>query len=167
LLATLGKISNKEEMEFQFQKDFLFRLATASDRGDVLALWEKYGFTAREISEHSPMQSVLESAVQFSNFLSQADQLFLVALNSNGVMIGCLICTQTEWRELVVNPNFMKKAVKELLLGEVKKWAIAQGNPHFIELKSKLITGDWKAFVKKMGYRIEVAPSGREKLVFT
>jgi hypothetical protein len=156
-------------MEFQFQKDFIFRKATASDRGEALALFQKYANLPAEKSSASETENELGAALasspQFVQLLAQKDDLFLVALNLNGVMIGYLYCRQLEWRELVVNPNFMKKEVKEALLGEVKKWASAHAQ-NFIWLKPKLITGGWKAFVKNAGCKIDNAGSGKEKLIF-
>ena len=136
-------------MQFKHEKDFILRRATASDQGEILSLIQKYGDLAlRE-----------EMNAEFFALCQNPELVFHVALNSNGVVIAFVYTTQTEWKALVANPNFLKQELRAMLLDLVR-----EGRPT-LYLRPKLIVGDWKSFVKKQGAKIEVV-SGREQIQF-
>jgi hypothetical protein len=145
-------------MQLDHQKDFFFRPATGSDQSEVLDLVRKFGGP----SATPEMTNHLKD--RFVKIASDSSFLFKVALNSNGVIIGTFLCGQSEWLMLAMNPNFMKKEVKEVLFVEVKAWALAADGK--LALASKLITGDWKAFVKSQGASIEKLSNGVEQIKF-
>jgi hypothetical protein len=142
-------------MQFHHQKDFIFRRATGSDRGEVLELVEK----------SSGPEAKGELAQDFQELLQNEANLFEVALNSNGVLIASLVCAGGEWRVLAANPNFLKKELKAVLLSRVKEWAEANAGGK-LALRPKLIIGDWKAFVKSQGAQILHVPSQGEFIQF-
>ena len=142
-------------MQFTPQKDFIFRRATASDQAEAVALMKKYG--------DPTLADGFEA--QFRALAQDPSAFFQVALNSNGVVFAWVYCTRDEWKELVANPNFLKKSFLDHLYEEVKNWAIAHSDGK-LRLKPKLIKGDWKTFFKGQGAKIERLPGGIEQLVF-
>ena len=142
-------------MQFEPGQDFFLRNTTASDRaacGEMLAQYVDEGRANRFMTE-------------FPNLLLQKDSLFKVALNSNGVIIAMIYCLGQDWQELAANPNFLKKELKTALVNEVKNWALAHSFT-WINIKPKLIVGDWKTWVKRMGLKMEKLPNGEERISF-
>jgi len=133
-------------MQFQDQKDFWIRPATASDRAEVLGLAPE-----------------LEGG--FSSYLSNDECLFDVVLSSNGVLIGVFLCVGDEWRVLAMNPNFLKKTVRAAVMNALRDWAEKKTQGRLV-LQPRVIVGDWKTFLKSQGVRFETRPDGTDEIEF-
>ncbi len=142
-------------MQLKFQQDFFLRPLRASDRREVVALIQKHQSmtVAQSVEEH------------FAASLEDTENYFRVILNSNGVLIGVVRVIHSKLDILAVNPNFMKKELKDTLFNELREWAMARSGGK-LELASKLIVGDWKTFFKQAGAKIEFEAGAVEWLEF-
>ncbi len=115
-----------------------------SDQSEALALVEKH--QGAEVSQ--------KLRANFAENVNSTTSFFKVVLNSNGVVIGVLFSSPEQFEILSMNPNFLKQEVKEVLFQELGEWA---KSAHGGKLKTapRLITGDWKAFVKQSGLKME------------
>ena len=138
-------------MKLQSQKDFFIRPGTLSDQNEVMSLVQSQG-AGKDIE-------ILSG--EFGKILQDPQVLFKVVVNSNGVVIGLLWCTNVFWKVWAVNPNFRKQELQLGLLNEAKVWAETQGGALLAE--PNLIFGDLKSFMKRQGVTLERVTEGTHK----
>ena len=141
-------------MQLKYKRDFFLRNATLSDQNEAVALVEK----------HQSAEASQKLCGNFAEMLKMSDSFFKVALNSNGVVIGVMFAAPEEFEILAVNPNFLKQEVKEVLFQELGEWAKGACGGK-LKVAPRLVTGDWKTFVKHAGMKMENA-SGAEWILF-
>lgn len=125
------------------------RDVSLTDQAPVLELVEKF--------QSLPARQKLEA--EFKELIG-SEGFFKVVLNSNGIVIGVFQGTKDSFEILAVNPNFLKREVKETIFSEIAEWATQKQIPK-IKLASKLIIGKWKTYVKQFsGYKMEESREG-------
>jgi hypothetical protein len=131
-------------MQLKFERDFFIRHALGSDLNEIAAL-------AKESFDPT--------------FFSREDLFFKVILNSNGVLIGVLLAETTKVVTIAINPNFLRKEVRDEVTRQLKEWASAH-NGGKILIPRPLSRDDWKAYWKRAHLKVEVGPEGFEVLEF-
>jgi hypothetical protein len=142
-------------MQLKFERDFFIRPARGSDLGEVVALIAKHHST--EVSAHVHKD--------FSTFSGDAKTYFRVILNSNGVLIGAILADTQAIMTLSVNPNFLRREVRDEITRQLKSWA----NDHSggkLTIPKEVVAGDWKAYFKHHGVSVENGKQGVDLLEF-
>ena len=142
-------------MQLKFGRDFLMRTARASDLKEVVALVLANHKT--EISE--------QISRDFLSYIGREDLLFQVILNSNGVLIGTLLLEPTQIVTIAINPNFLRKEVRDEVTNRLKTWALEQ-NAGKLLVPRELSANDWKAYWKRNGLQVDEHGAGTELIQF-
>ena len=142
-------------MQLKFERDFFIRPTRGSDKGEVVGLIQKLHST--EIGAQ------IEGS--FANLLATKDIFFKVLLNSNGVLIGGILCEKTKIVTLAINPNFLRKEVRDEVTRQLKVWADTE-NGGTLLVPKEIAAGDWKAYWKHNAVKVEGGGVGVETLEF-
>ena len=141
-------------MQLKFGRDFFMRPARGSDRNEVVALVEKEG--SAELAQRL--------AADFSAFLVSPELYFQVILNSNGVLIGAIVAEKNKLSALAINPNFLRREVRDEVRKQLADWAAPYSNTLIVA--REVIAGDWKSYLKHHAVKIESAEAGHESVLF-
>ena len=140
-------------MQLKFERDFFIRPARGSDLDEVVAL----------VAKHHSTEVSAKIQAEFAALSSNSEVFFKVLLNSNGVLIGALLADHTRIMTLSVNPNFLRREVRDEINKQLKDWTQAHSGGKLAAPKD-LIAGDWKAYFKHHGVKIfdEIPPLSLE-----
>jgi hypothetical protein len=141
-------------MQLKFGRDFFIRPARGSDRNEVIALIEKEG--------SSPV--AVRVGEDFLGFLNRPELYFRVILNSNGIMIGAIVIEKNKLEALAINPNFLRRELRDEVKNQLSDWAIPHANR--LVVAREIIAGDWKSYFKQNAVKIEPEVPGFESLDF-
>ena len=142
-------------MQLKFQQDFFFRAVRGTDRAEILEL----------VKKHQSDEAAQGLGPDFTSGDPDPSLFFQVILNSNGVLIGVLRIIHGKLDLLAVNPNFLKKELKEALFAQVREWCMAHTGGK-LQPVPKLLVGDWKTFFKQAGAKFEIDLPGPEWIEF-
>jgi hypothetical protein len=141
-------------MQLKFGRDFLMRPARGSDRNEVVALVQKHGNAS--LAERMNLD--------FQHFLNGAELYFQVILNSNGVLIGAIYIEREKLEALAINPNFLRREVRDEVKRVLQEWAKQYSN--VLIAAKEMVAGDWKAYFKHNGVKMDSSNPGHEALEF-
>lgn len=143
-------------MQLKYGRDFFIRQAKGSDFKEAVSLVKLHHdeALANTLNEH------------FMPFLADPLLYMRVILNSNGVLIGFLLAERARIVTLAINPNFLRKEVRDEVTGQLAEWA-KQHNAGKLAVPRVLSSNDLKAFWKHSGLKVEPTISGYEEIEFT
>ena len=142
-------------MQLKFEQDFFFRPVRGIDRAEILTLVQK----------HQSAEAAQGVEAHFGDEGPEKKQLFRAIRNSNGVLIGVFRILNGKLDLLAVNPNFLKKELRDALFVQVREWCMGHSGGK-LQLLPKLVVGDWKTFFKQAGAKFELDPPGSEWIEF-
>jgi hypothetical protein len=143
-------------MQLTYGRDFFIRQAKGSDFKEAVSLVG--------LHHDETLASTLNE--QFMPFLADPLLYMRVILNSNGVLIGFLLAERARVLTLAINPNFLRKEVRDEVTKQLGDWARLH-NSGKLAVPRALSANDWKAFWKDKGFKVEPAISGYEEIEFT